>query len=373
MFFLLILLVLVFAPRADAFEVHRFERVEIVKPAGVFTEVPPEVLPQPGGRSLYLATDRSSRCDTSAPLLKVDCRDAVLQTYPSAARWRLSYYGVYSAERVRSRGGRVWRIVAMHGENKNQVVATGLQQNTIVPSVRAASCYSGVQPGAAVYTDCEAAYSGFIGTGRSAGDANVEPTDLGPAVWPADGYVRSGRRLSHGVRHPSIVRGGDGWVYMAYYDTSGAGGYRIARSRETDLGRRWATWVERERRWVQSVPDGEHLWARSPARSTPLWRSRGTVLTLARTIDGRFMSIEQDPGRTLIRFSRDGHSWSAPRALAGKDFTSCQPWIDSRVSYPKLLNAAATSTKVINPRDFFVLGTQYGGQVWMVRITEEGR
>lgn len=373
-----------------------FRQVDIIKPEGVFTEIPPEILPSTDGRRLsyYLTTDRSTRCDLPKRSLPdvLDCTKGTtsFQTGQRQKKHRLNYYGVFSAENVRSSSGHVWRITANHGENKNEWRGDTLIQNTIAPWVDANQCYSGLHPGDSVYRDCWSGYSGFVGISRWDGEENTRAMDMGPAVWPAYGYVRNGVRLSHGVLHPSMVNGDDGFTYMAYYDTGKANGdetgigagFRIARTPTESVGLGWKTWVESKGKWIKSLPDGAHsgLEQHSPSyESEPLFKSDSSVITIARTTDHRFISVEQGHdldrphngsyfSHTRIRFSDNATDWSKPIDLIGDDFDGENFFVNSRITYPKFMNLSGTSTKLIDPKSFYLIGVKYGGQVWKTKI-----
>jgi len=372
--------------------------VDIARPPAAVTEIPPEVVPTGTGLSLYLSSERTTRCETPDTLLvPLRCVATRVQGGPGPEEHRRSYQGVFSADDVTSTAGKTWRIEAVHGENKNQFRNGVAEQNSIVPGVRVADCYSGVQPGAEYYTDCTPGYSAFFGITRTKTERlDNAVQDLGPVVWPRYGYSRDGERLSHGVYHPSMVRAG-GYLYAVYYD-AGRGeqrtheGFRIARSRARDLGRRWSVWVEAEQRWVTSLPAGRRLSSPSPARSTPLFRTRTTgrttVMTIARTTDRRFIGVYQElyegpecstgtgrtsteHGRTWIRFSTTGTRWGRPIRLPGPDFAGCALFTESRMTYPKFLNRTGRTTKLVNPRRFSLIGTRYGGEVWRSDVTLE--
>ncbi len=370
--------------------------VDIVRPPGAVTEIPPEVVPTKTGLSVYLSTERTTRCETTDTLLvPLRCTAIRMQGGPGVEDHRRSFQGVFSADNVTSSAGKVWRIEAVHGENKNQLRNGVAEQNSIVPGVRATDCYSGVQPGEDFYTDCTTGYSAFFGVTRTKTERlDNAVQDLGPVVWPRYGYARNGVRLSHGVYHPSMVRAG-GYLYAVYYD-AGKGerrvgdGFRIARARTSDLGRGWSVWVQSERRWVTSLPRTRGLGNPSPARSTPLFRTRTkgrtTVMTIARTTDHRFIGVYQEfyegppcttasggtsteHGRTWIRFSTSGTRWEAPIRLPGSDFAGCAPYTDSRMTYPRFLNRTGRTTKLVNPQRFSLIGVRYGGEVWRSDVT----
>ncbi|WP_354700878.1 hypothetical protein DSM112329_01170 [Paraconexibacter sp. AEG42_29] len=405
------------------------EPVSISLPPGIFTEIPPEIVPGGLRLSYYLTTERSARCDVPGDMTPVSGRPVDCQApgrsvpqgaadylasppgrMPSGRAHRRSYFGIFSADQTPAVGGTATLVAATHGENKN-VRRSGLTYpNSIYRGVDAEApprgkCLSGPDA-AGIYRDCDAGYSTFVGTAVAPVDAASNwgltmPVDQGPAVWPIGGYSAVGGlfRLSHGVRHPSIVTGGDGYLYMFYYDSGlepggVREGFRVARAPVGQRGRGWKTWVQSRGEWIDSLPREqrgpgtrpEALPRRSPAAaSTELFPSGSTVMTVARVAGRRgFVAIDQGPvagqdcraasGRleersaTRLRVSPDGVRWSAPVELSGPDFDGCDFFTSSRLTYPRFMNLQGTSTKEVALDDFFLLGTQYGGRVWRVRV-----
>lgn len=419
------------AAPASALTVGSFVPVQIQKPPDVYTEIPPEILP--GGRRLsyYLSSDRALRCDTPVTetpfsAAAIDCQSpgrslfqldgddahAAPASMPAGREHRRNYYGIFSAAHARTADGAFSVVTAVHGENKNVTRGGRFYQNSVYRGLDAlvpplGNCVSGYATPTSIYTDCEAAYSGFVGTAVTPVDATTNwglapTTDLGPAVWPIGGYADNGglRRLDHGVRHPSIINGGDGFLYMYYYDDglfpgNVRGGFRVARAPEQQLGRGWQTWVEARRAWVDSLPAGPigpqsstaALAQPSPAAdSTPLFDSGAKVMTVARVTGRRgFVGIDQGAnpsqrcttldgredfrGATRIRVSADAVHWSPPVDLQGPGFADCDFFASAKIAYPRFLNAAGTSTKQVSLDDFSLIGTQYGGQVFRVRLS----
>ncbi|WP_354697644.1 hypothetical protein DSM112329_03280 [Paraconexibacter sp. AEG42_29] len=398
--------------------------------AGAFTEVPPEVLSGPRGLSYYFTAEQSARCDTPAaetmlraqppdcqaegrtvPQVGADYLAHTAATMPAGREHRRTYYGVYSADRVRDTAGRSYIVGAAHGENKNAVRDGSLFQNNVYLGPDAlgpplGTCLSGPDPETGIYADCYSAYSGFIGMTVTPDEPDgaagrTPPEDLGPVIWPAAGYSSTATlvRLGHGVRHPYVVNGGDGFLYMYYHDDGflpdfrGAG-FRVARAPERDLGRGWQTWVESASRWVTSLPSApvgpessrDALPQPSPSSaSTPLFPSDSSTFAVARIAGGKGL-IGVDFGRDYtrpcvtadgrddwrsamrLRVSTDRVHWSEPVALEGPDFDGCDFYPNSRLTYPRFLNATATTTKEVALEDFFIEGTQYGGRVWRVAV-----
>ncbi|WP_354697643.1 hypothetical protein DSM112329_03279 [Paraconexibacter sp. AEG42_29] len=398
---------------------------------GSFTETPPDVLAGPAGLSYVLTAEASTRCDVPAaatllaptppdctvpgrtvPQVGADYRTATPETMPPGREHRRNYYGVYSADRVAAPDGGSAVVGAAHGENKNLSSGGLLFQNTVytgsdalVPP--AGSCLSGPDPATGVYADCYAAYSGFIGLtvtpdAADGSPGQAPPTDLGPVIWPAAGYASEDglTRLGHGVRHPDIVNGGDGFLYMYYHDDGflpdhAQSGFRVARAPADDLAQGWQTWVESESRWVASLPAAaigpdssrDGFDQPSPASaSTPLFASDSSTFAVARIAGGKGL-IGVDFGRDYtrpcvtadgradwrsamrLRISTDRVHWSEPVALEGPDFDGCDFYANSRLTYPRFLNADGTSTKEVALADFSIIGTQYGGRVWRVPVS----
>jgi hypothetical protein len=396
------------------------------------TEIPPDILP--GGKRLswFLTTENSERCDAQASETAVagpavDCQAAgrsVTQTrpdyldrtpeqMPAGREHRSHYFGVYTATHARAADGSNWIVEATHGENKNVVRGGRFYQNSVYKATEAliptlgGSCFSGPDPVTWIYEDCYAAYTGWVGTARVPENSSnnwglQEPEDLGPAVWPIGGYVSADRLtlFDHGVRHPSIVEGGDGYLYMFYYDDglwpgNTRSGFRVARALESDLGRGWKTWVESRQQWVTSLPSG-HIGADSStaalaqpspaADSTALFPSTASTFAVAR-VRGRKGFVGIDQGRdwtrpcttpdgrssyrsfTRLRVSPDGTHWSSPVELTGRHFDDCDFFVYSYITYPRFMDAAGTSTKDVSLEDFNIIGTRYGGQIWRIPVS----
>lgn len=381
------------------------------------TEIPPEVLPGDGGgpATLYVSTDSTWRC--RAPLglapARVGCDapgrlsfalggDALFrapEVMPPGREHRRSYLNVFGAAAVRDAAGRRHVVTADHGEDKNVARDGRVYENTVYLGRDAlapprGSCVSGLAP-SGVYADCGAAYSAFVSTAVIDGDG--PPRDLGPAVWPVAGYATADRlrRLGHGVRHPAIADGGDGFLYLLYVDTgdaTGAGaGVRVARSPVAALGRGWSTWVAAEGRWVAALPLGAGaasstgaLPAGSPARSAPLFASTTPTFSVAR-MDGAagWLGVEQPPDlartcvtaqgatdhpiATYLRTSPDLVRWSARIPVSGPGLTACG-FADLQTGYARLLRADGRSTKDLDPARFAIVGTHTGGTVNVVGV-----
>jgi hypothetical protein len=219
--------------------------------------------------------------------------------------------------------------------------------------------------------------------------------DLGPAVWPKYGYASHDRskRLGHGVRHPSIINGQDGYLYMYYYDTGNTkpehtivyakdAGIRVARSKVNDRGRNWSTWVAKRGQWVPSLPKGvsavssrRALAIPSPAQSQVLFSATTMTLDVAKVANQhKWIGVHQGPDfngplctnphgqqehvwRTYLRTTRDMVHWSHPVHVTGLDFCG---YSGEPIAYPEFLKADGSSTKLVDLNEFYLIGAGLG-------------
>lgn len=154
--------------------------------------------------------------------------------YPSTNaewQWKRNYNGITSQHSVNipSRGNVV--IAMVHGENKNEKITSGgttyYFQNSVLPEQQLIphleSTYSGMKSNGK-YSDFFGAYFGFVGacfTDNTQNNSwgNAYHNELGPVVWPSNGYVTPQRtQASCGVRHPSSIVA-NGYIYTYYQDT----------------------------------------------------------------------------------------------------------------------------------------------------------
>ncbi|MDW5596420.1 hypothetical protein VSS74_18885 [Conexibacter stalactiti] len=433
-------------------------------------EIVPDMLAG-GWRSYYVTTQQTYRCDTPNNLLTeaVDCTgpyvhgitspeyvwhgtDAFPVDPPSGRGHgydhKMGYHGVFGVAAVRDAAGRDHIVSVNHGENKN-VVRPDLEtywlsrgapataqwlwhyQNTVFTQADArapgyrlpgspADCYSGDHGG--VYDDCWIAYSGFVSTSNIAstpanGYGNAEMNDLGPAVWPKHGYTTFGsrgdlRRASHGLRHPSVIDGGDGYLYMYYVDTGRAlyndvtdrptgrstdDGIRVARSPKTSLGVGWSIWVQDTRSWEPALPAGVTaaqmsgaFGSRSPAQSRRLFESSSATFNVARVRDSRTWigveirtdyelpecAAEKHWQRLALRLGTGPTSWDPdPLYLTGPyaaQFERCGGDVGETMAYPRLYANDGWSTKEVDASGFHIVGRGHDGQLRKVRVSLSG-
>jgi hypothetical protein len=147
------------------------------------------------------------------------------ENIPTNTDWYRNYHGIFSSIAL----GVDRRLAVLHGEDKNELnwMNDNLYQGTINVDVSARDCYSGYQNG--TFSDCQRAYNAFVtGTVTLFTPAacyglglpgNNTAEDLGPLVWPVDGYLNaSGGKVSYGVRQPSAVRSWDGDSILLFID-----------------------------------------------------------------------------------------------------------------------------------------------------------
>jgi hypothetical protein len=269
--------------------------------------------------------------------------------------WRRNYQGVFSAQLL---DGAL--VMFNHTENKNENIIGRAYQNTVQPSIDVADCASGYVDG--VYRECDRSYSGFVTA--TLGDG----TDLGPLVWPEDGYREPAHTRDHmGLRHPSSIVSG-GFVYLFYVEHWPGGeraGVRVARAPVTEHGTRFRVW--HNGRWKRALPRGfskdrmDRFYAIGGPRSTPLFGlHKGSAgFAVARRLDGRgFLGVEgwyDDRGyaHIAIRESNDLVRWGPRIPLP----VTPAPFESFVLNYPVFLNAAGTSHNRVGDR-FYITGTE---------------
>ncbi len=384
---------------------------------GIYPENPPDFTKTtPDWWGYYVSADSAYRCDSRdniATASVIDCESSpwvgrvLAGEYwfapptglgPDAAH-RHSYYGTF-ASLLFDDGTATPTIVSVtHGENKNLVggVPARHHQNTIVPSVQGGpgGCNSGFLPDGGPYEDCYAAYSGFVGTARTSvvasnGWGRTFMDDNGPIVWPRYGYRdASGKRLSHGVRHPAGIAAG-GYLYVFYFDTGRGGftattssnegaGFRVARAPAAALGDPQAfRTYEGRGRWRPSLPAGVSaqqmsdaaLASGSPARSDPIFPSNSYTFNVAKIRgEQRWIGVERwysdvpcrnHYGRsdtvlhTALRYSSNLTDWGPRVDVPELQYCGYE---DDLLRYPRFLSTDGASTREVDGDSFMLLGT----------------
>ena len=111
----------------------------------------------------------------------------------AAPFWKKNYYGALSFEES---GGQLFALT--HGENTNASFAGNQYTNDIHPEINS--------------------YAAFISLATSKDNGNSF-TDLGPIIWPSDGYFKStdNEYPGWGVRHPNSIIAGN-YMYIYYQE-----------------------------------------------------------------------------------------------------------------------------------------------------------
>ena len=225
-------------------------QLRINRPQAVFTEIPFTVLKIPTSLSfpcpivpedsvaLYMATSYVALCvanrstllptsesgpigfgdlsTCSIPFSGESWRSWPPQDVPAHSEWYRNYDGVFAAIMLPKISS---ILLIRHGEHKNEKPWANnlLYQGLINPTIRAESCYSGIQSDGQ-FSDCQPSYNAFVSgailsytasTCYGLGNlGNISTQDAGPLVWPVNAYVNtSGGKTSYGVRHPGGVSG----------------------------------------------------------------------------------------------------------------------------------------------------------------------
>jgi hypothetical protein len=297
--------------------------VPIVGALGLSPQPWAEVSPVIVGNQTYLSTDYSYSATWAGD--QIDVGRLVSQPEASVP-WLRSYAGVFGGEDVAGH-----QVLFVHGENKNQIVGARPQVNTITGD---RTCFSRTVDG--VYEDCWRDYFAFA-------SMMLDGRNLGPIVWPRDGYLKAGREpASHGVRHPTSIRSGR-WIYLFYDDTSFRNRIVVARARGEGLGRpgTWSTWTGRG--WAPSLPAGSFahkLRARGPA-GCPVLPGINYFFSVMRQ-DGEYVGLAQgSPTATTVAtveyVSRDLVHWRAvSRPLfESRGADAAGAWAANAVQYPR--------------------------------------
>jgi len=204
-------------------------------------------------------------------------------------------------------------------------------------------------------------------------------TDLGPVVWPANGYVDAGKKATYlGILHPSsIIK--DGYLYVFFRDTSlgqdseGRGpGPKVARAPITSTGvdpKSFKTYYNGA--FTDSaLPQGfdknniMNYFNKKGGRSSSLFVRDYSPQYITNTYSFAVAKIKNNPGylgvsNDLIkglsfRFSLDLVNWSNDTVLSqGGAAGDSGPFM-----YARLADINGDSSSEIDPQDFYVIGTQ---------------
>lgn len=310
----------------------------------------------------------SSNC---VPALKANSLVYDPATMPADQDWKRSYDGIFSLHPI-TKGGKLILLSFDHGENVNENIGGKLYQNTVNPAVKVADCASGYIGGE--YKGCWESYSAFVTTSwqyldsaHSFGMANR--VEEGPVVWPQAGYLQNGVRKSYGLRHPhGIVSGG--YIYVFYNDASVVdSGTKLARSPLSAAGLPGTFSSYCNGSWVPSLPAGfdkskmSSFYDKAGGCATsiiPTGNSQTSFAVTAKTTGGYLGVLEESAGTgstqpDLIKLysSTDLINWTFQKTVFQ---TSDYP--SNTLHYPIFLNQDGSSSALVNPDQFYILGAK---------------
>jgi len=354
-----------------------------------------------GGDYLYLVTtydtymcsspynifslSQETRIDTSGSCKKRQSSTVTPEnssTNATTPLWSRDYYGAFSGQLVPVTGGiKIYTI--NHGEllNNNYFSSTSC--------VQAPNIGYGTFPCTAAYSD--KSYNAFVGMSSfdwtlANYQSNNSFTDLGPIVWPANGYVDNGGKATDlGILHPtSIIK--DSYLYVFFRDTSQntvdgrTAGLKVARAPITGDGidpHSFKTYFNGD--FADSaLPSGfdqSHImnyFSQKGGRSSALFENDTSAghppdvysFSVAKLTDTNlYLGVAQDlyVGITL-RLSDDLVNWSQQTTVPGTAFDyftdgGTPNFIKQPLMYPRLANANGDTDNEIDPNDFYIIGT----------------
>ena len=233
--------------------------LKVDRPAATFTEMPPALLPIPPmlhrdcppvlrpSTAAFLSTAYTGLCianagglspargtlgfhtDTcSVPFSGESWRDYPPDAIPPHTEWLRNYDGVFAAlildapvdSKAEAAAGPQQLLLVRHGEHTNEKPWSNnnTYQGTINADVSALTCYRGTNKTSGLAVDCEAAYNAMVSGSLSPYEesncyglaklGNDSKKDLGPLVWPVDGYLLPNGTKAGYVR-PLPFRGDD--------------------------------------------------------------------------------------------------------------------------------------------------------------------
>lgn len=297
--------------------------------------------------------------------------------------WRRDFYGSFSGHMITDNEGTMIYAVN-HGEllNNNYFMSLG-QPCYPSPDIGygTSACTNGPQ---------DLSYNAFVTISKFNFGADYFSTkefiDLGPIVWPANGYVRNGSKATgYGILHPSsIVK--DNYLYVFYRDTSYGtepgrnAGLKVARAPITGNGvdpSAFKTYFNGDFTANETVPgdfsenalpagfDPARLgqfFSQPGGKSTALFNDAHTsYLTTTYSFSAAkligtsyYLGVSDDLVKGIVlRMSPDLVHWSNPVVIPGLD----KPIFTGNFVYTRLANTNGDSNSEIDPHDFYVIGT----------------
>ena len=380
------------------------------------TEIPPWIIPG-GWRSYFFVSHASSYIwsspkslvDNSNINLRNDAVGAYTATIPNVSpygdHWRRNYHAVYSAHYVNHATQGTISLGFCHSENKNVANGDCYDPNThtlnsIQPN-QTIDCsdigtYSG--PGK---IDGWKAYNGIVNAVWTPNNSQTNWgqqyfTDLGPILWPANGYVTaSGAKATEGFRHPSSIMHND-YLYIYVVDAGNfdpniipleegrRGGVKLIKVHK-DQALNPANYnvyykdpIGNEF-WNPALPAGftkENMLsftAVKGSKSSDLFNDHRTNSSVVRFSVAKvkytdyFIGVEQYFDNTdqfildgknasrlkvAVRYSNDLINWSERQVVY-----VANTWETSYLNYPIFLSRDGWSNTEVDGDDFYILGT----------------
>lgn len=296
--------------------------------------------------------------------------------------WSRDYYGAFSGHLISTKNSD-WQLYTInHGELLNNNYFPS-QPCRVAPDI-------GYGELPCIPANHEHSYNAFVGMSSfpwnlaSFSSSNLFD-DLGPIVWPANGYVANGQKATFlGILHPSsIIK--DNFIYVFFRDTSygdivsGRGaGLKVARAPISDDGidpHSFKTYYSGG--FTDSaLPTGftksniASYFSQKGGRSSPLFNASNSLtspdvysFSVAKLSGTSFyLGLAQDLNLGLtLRLSTDLVNWSQEIVVPGTEFSyfkdgGTATFIKEPFMYPRLANASGDSNVEIDPNDFYITG-----------------
>lgn len=303
---------------------------------------------------------------------------------PAAPYWRRNYGSVFGTF---VNGGNLYAII--HGENKNEIVNGVKYDNNIRP---AGTHYSDAEYSGAgsdgVYRDAWEHYFNFLNIQWAPLDklqtrGSLLKNDLGPILWPTDGYVFDFGGQTHqacdGLRHPSVLVD-NGYIYVFYLDSSkGNGGLMFAARAPLSTGGVPGSFKKYYKGSFSEpgLPEGFNKDDRrflymGGGKSTPIISCNNPVRFQVARLKGTpyYVSVQEEITASgfntiYLRVSKDLVNWSQPVEIPG---IAVSGWKDGNLHDPLLYNSDFSSSTDVDASNFYIVGTSMAAdaQGWPV-------
>lgn len=327
----------------------------------------------------------------------------------SVPLWLRDYHGTFSAHLLKNSNNDMTLYSINHSESyNNDSLAIRFPNNSVPPCIPVANMGYGSLP--CDPTNWWGSYNAWITLSRMPWNYTNLTTskkfdDLGPITWPSNGYIESldnnqtwVKATDGGVRHPSsIIK--DNYLYVFYEDlsqgseSSGRGpGFKVIRAPITDQGIDPSSFKAYYNGSFSdsSLPSGFNLstYHKSLAQKGPRASSlfpqltkaapqstKGTMRKGARQVgdiisfsvarvsgSDYYLGVAHELSRgTTLRLSKDLVNWSEPTLIPETESNWWSGSVDLQkhpLLYPRLANKNGDSNVLIDPNEFYVIGTQ---------------